>query len=87
MDYQEYIKSEKWQFTRGLILAFWSHRCAICNSKENVQVHHRTYERLGKELTTDCIVLCDRCHKLHHNFTGNFLAGIYEDMLNEKNVD
>jgi 5-methylcytosine-specific restriction endonuclease McrA len=80
MKYSEYLKTEKWQFTRGLILNFWNHRCAICNSKENVQVHHRTYDRLGEELTTDCIVLCDRCHQLHHNFTGNFLSGVYEEL-------
>ena len=80
MDYQEYLKSDKWKQTRQWILIFWGHRCAICNSKDNIQVHHRTYERLGHELTTDCLVLCDRCHELHHNFTGNFLMGVLEGL-------
>ena len=76
MDYQEYIKSKRWREIRKWILIFWDHRCAICNAKDNIEVHHRTYERLGRELTTDCIVLCDDCHKLHHNFTGNFLKDV-----------
>lgn len=81
MDYKEYIKSDKWKRIRAWILIFWDHRCAVCNSKESVNVHHRTYERLGNELTTDCIVLCDDCHKLHHNFTGNFLTEIHSGEL------
>lgn len=82
MNYQEYLKSSKWEYIREWILTFWDHRCTICNSRKEVQVHHRTYERLGNELTTDLIVLCDRCHELHHNFTGNFLSGVLEEMSN-----
>ena len=73
MNYQEYLLTDKWKFTRGLILNFWGRRCALCNSKKGVDVHHRTYERLGEELTTDCIPLCRHCHTHHHNFVGNFL--------------
>ena len=80
MDYREYLKSDRWKYIRDWILTFWDHRCAICNSSKSVQVHHRTYERLGHELTTDLIPLCDRCHELHHNFTGNFLSGVVENL-------
>jgi 5-methylcytosine-specific restriction endonuclease McrA len=76
MDYQEYIRSDRWKETRQWILIFWNYRCALCNSRERVEVHHRTYERLGQELTTDCIALCNRCHKLHTNFTGHFMKGV-----------
>lgn len=74
MDYQEYLKSEKWQFTRQIILNFWGQRCALCNSQKNIEVHHRTYERLGHELTTDLLPLCQHCHTHHHNFVGNFFS-------------
>ncbi len=86
MDYQEYIRSKRWKEIRQWILIFWNHRCAICNTKDKVEVHHRTYERLGHELTTDLITLCDDCHKLHHNFTGNFLRAAAEGQEWQVNI-
>jgi 5-methylcytosine-specific restriction endonuclease McrA len=62
-EYEKYLKSDHWQKKRLQILDFWDHRCCICNSSENLEVHHRTYERVGNELITDCIVLCDKCHE------------------------
>jgi len=40
--------------------------CQLCNSKDNLNVHHRTYERRGHELASDLIVLCKQCHKTFH---------------------
>ena len=67
IDYHEYIKSEVWRQKRDNVLVFWSGRCAICNSPDNIQVHHRTYERLGQERLSDLIPLCDDCHSLFHH--------------------
>lgn len=33
-----------------------------------MQVHHITYERFGRELFKDLIVVCDGCHELLHAF-------------------
>lgn len=66
--YDEYIQSPEWQAKREKVLIFWSGRCALCNSPRMVEVHHRTYERLGHELLTDLIPLCDTCHERHHEF-------------------
>lgn len=42
-------------------------RCQVCNTDERtLHVHHRTYERVGAELPTDLIVLCDACHGVFH---------------------
>jgi len=68
VDYQEYIKTDKWQNKRQQILTFWNHRCCLCYRGEGLHVHHRTYESLGNELITDCIVLCEQCHQRHHLF-------------------
>lgn len=70
MDYKTYIQSENWRKKRENVLIFWGYRCALCFSPNNLHVHHRTYERLGRELITDLIPLCERCHNDHHNFTG-----------------
>lgn len=40
-------------------------KCKICEKAGRV-VHHLTYERLGAELPTDVVVLCEWCHDLLH---------------------
>lgn len=64
-EYLLYLQSLGWKRRRAWVLIFWDHRCAICNAPKP-EVHHRTYERLGHELLTDCIPLCDECHELYH---------------------
>lgn len=67
MAYEEYLKTPEWQERRKKALAYAKHRCQVCNSKDNLNVHHRTYERLGEELPSDLTVLCYECHRLFHN--------------------
>jgi 5-methylcytosine-specific restriction endonuclease McrA len=66
--YSDYLQSPEWQNKRGEVLTFWNRRCALCNSDQNVQVHHRTYERMGHEKLTDLIPLCDKCHERHSEY-------------------
>ena len=40
--------------------------CAICRSTEFLEVHHRTYERIGEERQEDLITLCRECHQIFH---------------------
>lgn len=61
--YLEYLKSEHWLEFKRTLAEFWDHRCALCNSDQKCDGHHRTYERLGKELLTDCVLLCRKCHQ------------------------
>lgn len=37
-----------------------------CPATRALQVHHKTYERLGEERDADLEVLCETCHKGHH---------------------
>lgn len=67
LSYQEYLKSTHWISTRYGALERAGRRCQLCNTDKNLQVHHRTYERLGCELWVDLFVVCDGCHKRHHN--------------------
>ncbi len=64
-DYHEYLLTPQWQTKRENVLIFWGHRCALCFSDINIEVHHRTYKRLGNELMTDLIALCSDCHSDH----------------------
>jgi hypothetical protein len=42
------------------------YRCERCGAKRTLEVHHRTYERLGRERDADLEVLCGDCHEVHH---------------------
>ena len=69
-DYHEYINSPEWKETSRRAKVRACYRCQLCNRKCNdttLHTHHRTYARLGIEFDEDLIVLCNGCHKKHHN--------------------
>jgi hypothetical protein len=61
-----YLRSEHWREIRLAALERAEHRCQVCNRTERLDVHHRTYERVGDERPADLTVLCRRCHDLFH---------------------
>lgn len=74
---EEYLASEHWQQRRAEALDFAEHRCQICNREQNeldegsiLDVHHRTYERIGRERLADLTVLCRACHARFHERLG-----------------
>ncbi len=66
-DYNDYLQSEGWQRVRGAALRRAEYRCQVCNAFGWLDVHHRTYERVGREELGDLVVLCRKCHALFHN--------------------
>ena len=67
-EYREnYLRSTHWQIVRAGALDRADHRCQVCNSKRKLDVHHRTYARLGHEHPADLTVLCRTCHELFHD--------------------
>lgn len=67
MPYEVYLRTEHWKITRYKALAHAGHKCQLCNSDKHLHVHHRTYERIGKEQMSDLTVLCSRCHAKFHD--------------------
>jgi hypothetical protein len=67
MPYAEYLKTPEWNDTRKHALKRAGYRCQTCNDAAPLDVHHRTYERLGRERINDIIALCRRCHKKFHS--------------------
>lgn len=65
-DYEGYLNTEHWHTMRRLALDAAEERCQLCYSPQRLQVHHRTYERLGHERMADLTVLCDSCHEAFH---------------------
>lgn len=70
MPYAEYLQTAHWKDTRRIALAYAGHRCQLCNGGGILHVHHRTYERLGEEMMSDLVVLCERCHRIFHDHAG-----------------
>lgn len=66
MPYSAYLQSAHWNARRKTALKMASHRCQVCNSTEQLDVHHRTYIRRGEERADDLLVLCRTCHDLFH---------------------
>jgi hypothetical protein len=52
-EYRVYLRSERWRYTREWALRMRGHRCEACGSAHALEVHHRTYHRLGAELVHD----------------------------------
>jgi hypothetical protein len=66
MPYKEYLQTDEWKKRREKHLKVANYKCQLCNSGGNLNVHHRTYERVGREDFMDLIVLCEKCHSLFH---------------------
>lgn len=66
VDYTSYIKSDAWRKKAKKARAKAGHRCQRCGKKGYLEVHHKTYKRLGREWFRDLEVLCARCHMAKH---------------------
>lgn len=66
LSYPAYLQSPGWKLTRLAALYRADYRCQICSGTDRLEVHHRTYDRLGDEAATDLIVLDDACHRMFH---------------------
>jgi hypothetical protein len=76
MNYQVYLKSDKWKTKREEVLndPYWGRKnqCLNCRSKFNLNVHHLNYERVGCEFDEDLCILCNKCHTKVHFMDGEF---------------
>ena len=66
-DYQAYLRSDVWRRRALACKKRYGFRCALCNTIGPLNAHHRTYARLGFELSSDLIALCRYCHAKHHD--------------------
>jgi hypothetical protein len=66
---------------RALKAAFW--RCQGCGSKQNLEVHHKAYERLGCEADADLEVLCGECHSRTHDRQEQFSVRLYYKLASD----
>ena len=73
--YERYINSKAWAKKRAQYWRSAGRSCKVkgCDSTSDLQVHHHTYERLGKEHLLDLVGVCQAHHReIHtlHDATG-----------------
>jgi hypothetical protein len=66
--YSQYLKSEHWEGVKARYRRSKRPKVCACCGDPNYQLHHNTYERLGKERLTDFTPLCDVCHTGFHRY-------------------
>ena len=67
MTYQAYINSSRWRENPARLAELKSadFHCRLCYASQKdvqLEVHHRTYVRLGCEQLGDLTALCKECH-------------------------
>lgn len=68
MRYESYLLTKEWQAKRLEKAIEQNYTCEICGKvvPKGFNIHHKTYKRLGCELMTDLMFLCEDCHMLVH---------------------
>jgi hypothetical protein len=71
MPYRDYLRTPEWRRTRAAAIIRADNACSLdVTHGAELDVHHRTYARLGEELEADLAVLCRSCHQVHHKAYG-----------------
>ena len=69
--YEDFLNTPYWNAISQYAKSRAKFKCQLCNCTENLNTHHRTYERHGREhlpqvIKEDLIVLCQDCHSKFH---------------------
>ncbi len=70
IDYEHYLRTDHWRALRIRIYDKRKAKCEFCEMvlpKNEFQVHHKTYERVGHEREKDLVLCCQLCHQKEHD--------------------
>lgn len=74
MNYRDYIRSAAWAEKRAAYRrSNLPQGCYVCGARK-VDLHHKTYKRLGAERLTDLLPLCREHHFRAHDMLRNAKA-------------
>lgn len=62
IEYYEATHSEYWYYLKKDVIQERGYECEDCGVTRALELHHKTYERLGEEEMGDVELLCRRCH-------------------------
>lgn len=81
VDYYAYIASKEWRRFRAGWFKRHGRWCRVCTKTFNVQLHHNTYKRLGRERDTDVEAHCGGCHQNHHEQDGKTMDPLTREFV------
>lgn len=65
--YNIYVTSAAWGKKRRARLEIDQYRCTRCLSVSRLEIHHKTYRRIGwEDVENDLVTLCINCHTAEH---------------------
>jgi 5-methylcytosine-specific restriction endonuclease McrA len=68
VNYREYLRSKTWKRKARAARQRAHYRCTNCRrGNVRLEVHHKTYKRLGHERKSDVTALCPMCHRKEHH--------------------
>lgn len=67
-NYAQYLRSDHWKSVKQRYANSKQPKICACCGDPKYQLHHKTYERLGKEHLKDFLPLCDCCHRQFHRY-------------------
>jgi len=65
--YYEYLNSPEWQEKRLEILERDGFRCVVTGKRDNLHIHHVSYDNIGQESSIDLVTLCSDAHEIIHD--------------------
>ena len=64
--YDVYLESDEWKEKREKVMERANHICEGCRTTEATQVHHLSYEHVGREFLFELVAICNECHNRIH---------------------
>lgn len=77
-NYEKYIRSSQWKNRRAIFFQRHDHSCSACTSKRKIHLHHKSYDRVGREPDRDLVALCEICHSEVHRLHNGSNASLRE---------
>ena len=65
-DYGNYLSSPEWAQKRKKVLERAGGLCEGCRERPATEVHHRSYDHIGKEFLFELVAVCSACHDALH---------------------
>lgn len=83
LPYEQYLLTAWWRRMRNRALQISRYQCSRCQVTRELQVHHKTYDRLGDERDVDLEVLCRGCHLGLHVHEVQLSLGVYFKLISD----
>jgi hypothetical protein len=82
--YAEYLRSAHWALLKLNTIIARGMRCERCASLKDIDLHHLTYQRLGRELPQDVLLLCRMCHTKEHLVSSEERLWLYQWLFDRR---